>query len=185
MEFDSDSDELAELLRAAADEGEITLGAASKSDDKFGSAISGAIPNDETQTSDGTQNAAVKLAEEAYDSSDEEDLQNFFERKYNEYGRDINTMLKRKDADRVDIIVGNEVSKSMRQSDFTFGKRAPPKPPVTATKRTTENLENVYTDPIFGLRLIQPLVSSTALRERMLGRKVSVMPNHVSLIDNK
>lgn len=160
MEFnlDSPSDELAELLQAAADEGEIDSSCT-------------IIPNSTTavqkQSSDKRSNVPVKLAEEAYDSSDEEDMQNFFERKYNEYGSIINKMIKSKDAERVDTIVGNEVS----NFDFTFGKTALPHKPMNQPKRTSENLENnVYTDPIFGMRLIQPLISSTTLRERMLGR---------------
>lgn len=173
MEFDSDSDELAELLKAAADEGEIILGENAAPNTINVGEQSKDIPKNGIQTSDGTQTAPVKLAEDAYDSSDEEDLM-FFERKYHEYGRDINTMLKRSNADRVDAIIGKEVGKNLKQSEFTFGKTASPKPvqrPVTTLHTSTNNLENVYTDPIFGLRLVQPLISSTALRERMLGRQ--------------
>lgn len=201
MDFDSDSDELAELLKAAADEGEITL------NENGSSNVAPIPPVDQqhkenngtdnglfsTQAVEKTENASVKLAEEAYDSSDEEDLQNFFERKYNEYGRDINTMLKRSDAARMDSIVGNEVGKNLRQSNFTtrsvpeksFGQRATTsiKAPVPSKP---EKAENIYTDPIFGLRLIQPLISSTALRERMMGRRaveIRYLQNHLATAD--
>lgn len=188
--MDSDSDELAELLRAAADEGEITL------NENIAPNTSGLPENhgvskkpiSSTQSSDDVRNAPVKLAEEAYDSSDEEDLQNFFERKYNEYGRDINTMLKRKDDDRMDLVVGNAVNKSLRQSTFTSTNSAIKKPvSIQNTPKPTEKVvENVYTDPIFGLRLVQPLVSSTMLRERMIGREaieIRYLQNHLQNSD--
>lgn len=150
---DDFDDELSDFLQAAAEEGEIILGNATES---------------KTQTK--SDAAAVVAGRDAYDSSDEEDLQNFFERKYNEYGRDINHMLKRNDADRVDAVIGSEVSKNLWQSEFVAktGKSVPPPKPVPVP--VSKAPENVYKDPVFGLRLIQPLISSTALRERMLGR---------------
>lgn len=148
-------DELSDFLQAAAEEGEITLGNTT-----------------EPKTQTNGDASAVVPGRDAYDSSDEEDLSNFFERKYNEYGRDINHMLKRKDADRVDAVIGGEVSKNLRQSEFVAKKSVPPAPPkpVPVPVPISKPTEDVYKDPVFGLRLIQPLISSTALRERMLGR---------------
>lgn len=185
--MDSDSDELAELLKAAADEGEITLNeniAPNTTNLPVTYGVS-KLPISSTQTAVDVQNVPVKLAEEAYDSSDEEDLQNFFERKYNEYGRDINTMLKRKDDDRMDLMVGNAVNKSLRQSKFASANNTVQKPvsvPQNTLKTVEKVAENVYTDPIFGLRLIQPLISSTMLRERMIGRQsveIRYLHNHL------
>ncbi|XP_055309526.1 protein MCM10 homolog [Sitodiplosis mosellana] len=155
MNAEYSGDELADLLQDAADEGEITL--------------------NDTTVPKIPINSDIAAVRDVYDSSDEEDLQNFFERKYNEYGRDINHLLKRKDADHVDAVIGNEVSKNLRLSDIKFGLSASQKsvdmPVSVATCKTTaDRSENVYIDPIFGLRLVQPLISSTALRERMLGR---------------
>lgn len=186
MDFDSDSDELAELLQAAAEEGEIVLNEnvapnSSTSNEKE-------LQKDGINKSVSTPNAPVKLAEEAYDSSDEEDLTNFFERKYNEYGRDINTMLKKQDADRTDTIVAKEVNKSLQRSNQAGNKLDPYKPSnqIPKTSKTIEKLENIYTDPIFGLRLVQPLISSTALREHMLGRQpveIRYLQNHLQNAD--
>lgn len=186
MDSDPEFDELAELLQAAAEEGEISFNENATPNVTL---HQNAPPKDvaATQSSTETKKPEVKLSEEAYDSSDEEDLQNFFERKYNEYGRDINTMLKRKDADRVDCIVGKEVNKSLQQSKFTTtttkkavtnGVSSQPKALKTEDKVTG----NVYTDPIFGLRLVQPLISSTILRERMIGRQpveIRYLQNHL------
>lgn len=184
MDNDSELDELAELLQAAAEEGEISFGeniAPNITSQQNASSSTAAVKQPSTEK----KKTAVKLAEEAYDSSDEEDLQNFFERKYHEYGRDINTMLKRKDADRVDSIVGKEVTKSLQQSAYnatrkagTNGVSSQAMTPKTENKVT----ENTYTDPIFGLRLVQPLISSTILRERMIGRQaveIRYLQNHL------
>lgn len=189
MDFDSDSDELAELLKAAADEGELTLSenippnSSNVTESQSTSKNVGLAKKPDDKSS-----APIKLAEEAYDSSDEEDLQNFFERKYNEYGRDINTMLKKKDADHLDSIVGKEVNAKLRQSNFT-NRNASVRPPVSqpyVAPKPAEKPENIFTDPIFGLRLVQPLISSTALRERMIGRKpveIRYLQNHLQSAD--
>lgn len=182
MEDDSDFDELAQLLQVAAEEGELNFGANDAPDI---TQQQNTLPNDvlNTPSQSNAKKTEVKLAEEAYDSSDEEDLQVFFERKYNEYGRDINTMLKRKDADRVDSIIGKEVSKSLTTTTtrpLAVSVNAQPKTLVTrAEEKATDN---VYTDPIFGLRLVQPLISSTILRERMIGRQaieIRYLQNHL------
>lgn len=190
MDNDSDFDELAELIQAAAEEDEITLNENTAPNVIAVTDQQGEQKND-TQSTDATAEKTkkpVKLAEEAYDSSDEEDLQNFFERKYHEYGRDINTMLKRKDADRIDTIVGKEVNRSLRQSPFT-PTSGPLSKSVSSQQKTPkplEPVENVFTDPIFGLRLVQPLISSTMLRERMIGRQpveIRYLQNHLMNAD--
>lgn len=189
MDFDSDSDELAELLKAAADEGEIVLSENIPPNSANETESQSTSKNvDSTKKPNDKSSAPIKLAEEAYDSSDEEDLQNFFERKYNEYGRDINTMLKKNDADRLDAIVGKEVNAKLRQSNFTSrnsGVQKPVNQPYV-TPKPVEKPENIFTDPIFGLRLVQPLISSTALRERMIGRKpveIRYLQNHLQSAD--
>lgn len=185
MDSDPELDELAELLQAAAEEGELSF---SENATPIAIQRENAAPNAAAgvQTPTATKKPEVKLAEEAYDSSDEEDLQNFFERKYNEYGRDINTMLKRKDADRVDTIVGKEVNKSLQQSKFTTANKALASGVANGQAKTgrTEDKApaSVYTDPIFGLRLVQPLISSTILRERIIGRQpveIRYLQNHL------
>lgn len=201
--MDSDSDELAELLRAAADEGELNfnenIAPNSNSATITQSEVSKTVTPNETDTVDKTKNGKdgdqpIKLTEDAYDSSDEEDLQNFFERKYNEYGRDINTMLKRKDADRIDLVVGNEVDKNLRKSNFNSKTiENAPKPPPPATTVRSQSFtqpapknENVFTDPIFGIRIVQPLISSTMLRERMIGRnavEIRYLQNYLQSAD--
>lgn len=189
MDNDSELDELAELLQAAAEEGEISF-----SENATPSVTQHQnVPSNDVavvQSSTDKNKTEVKLAEEAYDSSDEEDLQNFFERKYNEYGRDINTMLKRKDADRVDNIIGKEVTRSLQQPTTSTTTKKAVTNGVSSQPKTLNNAEkatgSVYTDPIFGLRLVQPLISSTILRERMIGRQpveIRYLQNHLQTGD--
>lgn len=184
MDFESDSDELADFLQAAAEAGEITL------DENVAPNSSEQQNGNGSQISVDKAKEAVKLAEEAYDSSDEEDLQNFFERKYTEYGRDINTMLKRKDAAHKDSVIGNEISKNLRKSNAPVANKPTPPPQTTRfsqqAPKPAEKQENFVTDPIFGLRLVQPLISSTMLRERMTGRKaveIRYLHNHLQTAD--
>lgn len=197
--MDSDSDDLNDFLRIAAEEGELQLSENRTPANNTPSAC--ALPN--AISAKKGDDKPIKLAEEAYDSSDEEDCQSFLDRKYSEYGRDINTMLKRKDAARHDVIVGNEVDRSIRNSRLTVTNT--PSGAVTTSKSMPEivprlqtsqpairastseiKAENVYTDPIFGLRIVQPLISSTMMKERMVGRKpveIRYLPNHLQVAD--
>lgn len=182
--MDSDTDELSELLLLAAEEGELSL-------------LENVAPNQSTATPHKVKDAASASAEksgkvvaekpfrpieEGMDSSDEEDLQNFFDRKYNEYGRDINLMLKKNEEMRKDTIVGREVANSLRSKSTTnitskSQSVATIKPSAIITSRPLYSqpppkLEdvNIYTDPIFGIRIVQPLISSAMMKERMVGR---------------
>lgn len=167
-----DSDELAELLRIAAEEEDIDLSVSKTSSENNSTNSQLTTKNDLPSSASASGNdKPIKLAEEAYDSSDEEDLQNFFERKYNEYGRDINTMLKRKDADRLDIIVGNEIDKNIRNSAIVNKKSTAQQSSFGSQQQSSGKVENVFIDPIFGIRIVQPLISSSLLRERMTGRQ--------------
>lgn len=196
--MDSDTDDLTELLLLAAEEGELSL-------------MENVAPN-QSVTSQKVDNVAkssvdpsgksagekpFRPIEEGMDSSDEEDLQNFFDRKYNEYGRDINLMLKKKEEARKDTVVGREVASSLRatssqkataQSQSIVARN----PSTIITSRPLSQpppkLEdvNIYTDPIFGIRIVQPLISSAMMKERMVGRTavdVRNLQNHLERND--
>lgn len=86
-------------------------------------------------------------------------------RDYNNSGRDIKYLLE------------TSSSTSSKQLNLTTNKltttwKCPPKAakPSTSTPATIHN-SDVYADPIFGIRIIKPLVSSTVLKERMVGRQ--------------
>lgn len=91
------------------------------------------------------------------DSSDDEDNKYFEEAKYNDCGKTIKHLIQ------------STASEGSYKSETW-------KPPVNSniktqpvSKTTTPN--EVLYDPIFGIRIINPLVSSKVLQERMVGRE--------------
>lgn len=107
--MDSDTDELSELLLLAAEQGELSLLENGVPDQSVPmEKVNDAAKSSVESTAKGTVDKPFRPIEDGMDSSDEEDLQNFFERKYNEYGRDINLMLKKNEEARKDTIVGRE-----------------------------------------------------------------------------
>lgn len=187
--MDDDFDELDQLLMLVTTETELAPERGIVSTDE----TTVASCSTENQTKPKKTNDDSKTADNGMDSSDEEDLQNFLERKYNEYGRDVNTMLKQKVAERQDSFIDREVrnslSQNLRQNTKTERNQRTQLPPVrpAATSvyqpKPIENI-NIYTDPIFGLRIVQPLVSSSLLSERMAGRTPIDMKNLNHHIDH-
>lgn len=128
------------------------------------------------------------------DSSDDEETRNFLERKYNEYGKGISKMLKQKEEERVDLQISNIIDRTLKKEGSKAKvepKAAPLKKvepiesngrpfpasvkadPAPVGKGTIPDVfhKSVYTDPIFGIRIVHPLLSSATLQERMQGRK--------------
>ncbi|XP_023295479.2 protein MCM10 homolog [Lucilia cuprina] len=142
------------------------------------------------------------------DSSDDEEIKNFLERKYNEYGCDINKKLKEQKQAAKESKADYEIDKFLKEdksnNNAAEGGKSlsmhiknphhPTKrqslisdsfkkmPETKAAGNVSENKDrrslptngassSVYTDPVFGLRIINPLISSTLLIERMSGRK--------------
>ncbi|XP_065358028.1 protein MCM10 homolog [Calliphora vicina] len=140
---------------------------------------------------------------EELDSSDDEEIKNFLERKYNEYGCDVNKKLKQQKQAAKEAKADYEVDKFLKEDkkngasegglsmhvknphnptkrqsliSHTFKKLPESKTAVSdngerKSVHTTAAHSSIYTDPVFGLRMINPLVSSTMLSERMNGRK--------------
>uniref|UniRef100_A0A1Q3EWW6 Protein MCM10 homolog n=1 Tax=Culex tarsalis TaxID=7177 RepID=A0A1Q3EWW6_CULTA len=119
------------------------------------------------------------------DSSDDEETRNFLERKYNEYGKGISTLLKQKEEERIDGQISSFVDRSLKKADSGVArvqlKKDEPQVRLGAVKADSLPVgkgaiadvfqKSVYTDPVFGIRIVHPLVSSTVLQERMQGRK--------------
>lgn len=90
------------------------------------------------------------------DSSDDEENKYYENKKYNEYGREIKYLLE----------------SSATTKDETIAETTWKSPPKIANMRETSD---VYTDPVFGIRIVKPLISSTVLKERMIGRQAVPM----------
>uniref|UniRef100_A0A336N3B0 CSON009751 protein n=1 Tax=Culicoides sonorensis TaxID=179676 RepID=A0A336N3B0_CULSO len=110
------------------------------------------------------------------DSSDDEDVRNFLERKYNEYGRDIKNSLKKQEEEQKDRRISHEVTSSLKVNPSTIAGQSTSFKQKVSTETKSQPLTNffekttVYTDPVFGMRIKQPLISSAVLLERMQGR---------------
>ncbi|XP_037710125.1 protein MCM10 homolog [Drosophila subpulchrella] len=129
------------------------------------------------------------------DSSDDEEVKNFLERKYNEYGSDINQNLKQQRQNAHESRVAREVDKELKKTtqmvtstpqplknphnpikrqstvSSSFQRPPPAAAAVASTSQPSAPVSAVFTDPVFGLRMINPLISSSLLQERMAGRK--------------
>lgn len=108
---------------------------------------------------------------DAGDSSDDEEQRDFQNAKYNEFGRDINKKLKEKEEARKydSIKVFSTVPQASTSRNASSSTQE-------ANKATVKRLQSapsepsVFCDPVFGLRIVQPLISSSTLKERMEGR---------------
>ncbi|CAG9838757.1 unnamed protein product [Diabrotica balteata] len=102
------------------------------------------------------------------DSSDDEDRRNWEEKKYTESGREIKKILD------VPTKIGSNKSRVSRVSNWK-------KSSVPAVKENNKKSVNPLNNPnpsvfsqadvIFGIRVINPLVSSAVIAERMIGRE--------------
>lgn len=144
-----------------------------RDDDAFSKALTSCASSSPTATTPSTVPSLIR-ENGAQDSSDDEDMKNFLEQKYNEYGRDVQSKLKKQNEEKIDLMITKEVERSITKSKpknfapeiHQFPKYNPK--PVNAT--TKSEGVGIYTDPIFGIRIIHPLISSTQIGERMVGR---------------
>ncbi|KAM8717199.1 hypothetical protein ACLKA7_003981 [Drosophila subpalustris] len=168
-----------------------------REDSSFANAFSYEVAVKATKANDP---AKAKPTEPELDSSDDEEVKNFLERKYNEYGSDINQKLKQQRESAHESKVAREVDQSLRTTTTKLVTSTPqpealrlknPHNPITRKSLTSNSFQRpppttattcsqpfqqtpvstTYTDPVFGLRMINPLISSSLLQERMNGRK--------------
>ncbi|KAK0090526.1 hypothetical protein PV325_012580 [Microctonus aethiopoides] len=139
----------------------------------------------------------LRLLNHDEDSSDEDDKKYFEDQKYSEAGKEIKLLLKNQEFDQNEssILKESPVFKSSpmknnssswddvkeKVKNNTFVKS--PKSSITKSNNSIKDKaktgpliewlnkpSDIYTDPIFGLRIITPLVSSAELKERMKDR---------------
>lgn len=131
---------------------------------------------DKQQAGPSTDNASSLLQSGEGDSSDDEEQRDFQSCKYNEFGRDINKKLKSNEETRKfnSIRIAPDFASLTRgpSTSTSFLSKAPPaiKPAVVKRPSSAPAEPAVFCDPVFGLRIVQPLISSTTLKERMEGR---------------
>uniref|UniRef100_A0A6V7HYA3 Protein MCM10 homolog n=1 Tax=Bracon brevicornis TaxID=1563983 RepID=A0A6V7HYA3_9HYME len=117
---------------------------------------------DELEKIEESKDASSLIHRKHLDSSDEEDEKYFKEEKYSTSGRNVKELLKHQ----------SERSESNRQESSKGSEKIIKKQgETTALTNWLNKPADVYSDPIFGLRIVKPLISSTELRERMQGRR--------------
>lgn len=125
-----------------------------------------------TDPKPGTSSGSSLFRPADADSSDDEEQRDFQNTKYNDFGREINKKLKENEETRkFESIRVAEPSTSSAATPYTFLS----KPTVNRVANNSRSQPAapepaVFCDPIFGLRIVQPLVSSSTLKERMSGR---------------
>ncbi|XP_058807440.1 protein MCM10 homolog [Phymastichus coffea] len=122
-------------------------------------------------------------------SSDDEDAKYFEKQSYSEYGQEIKQLLKNRESQKADqsflrnfkkenVPVNVTSNSSSLSSNFNSATRTNSKYSLQVqSSPLIPKQKDVYCDPIFGLRIIKPLVSSAELTERMNGRKAVTVSN--------
>lgn len=103
------------------------------------------------------------------DSSDEEES-NKITSKYNDFGQDINKKLKlaeeTKKYNAIKVTNDSEFKPGTSKSFRAGSSTAPP----NSSLNLNQVKETVFCDPIFGLRIVNPVISSASLKERIIGK---------------
>lgn len=138
--------------------------------------------NKSIQNFDSKKEAPINaLLSSELDSSDDEDAANFLERKYNEYGRDIQSILKQKSIEKKDQQISKTVEKCLNEAKESWTQSSKPhKFPDYKPQQPSSIVPlsiGIYTDPVFGIRIVHPLISSSVLLERMAERTAVSLAN--------
>lgn len=109
------------------------------------------------------------------DSSDDEDNRNYQDQRYNECGKNIKNLLRTSEELTGPSKSGfNGDSVNWKSTKSTGTNVLIPKPTktdnLTPKHQMKASEEIFYTDPFFGMRIKNPLVSSAVLKERMVDR---------------
>ncbi|XP_047347967.1 protein MCM10 homolog [Vespa velutina] len=123
------------------------------------------INNSKCNTSNQKANNSENIDElfgDNIDSSDDEDKRYFEKQKYSEYGRNVKLLLKKDEVKKKDISATYERdSRSLSVKSITSNNNVKNLSPVQ---------NSVYSDPFFGIRIVNPLISSKQMREQMNGK---------------
>lgn len=130
------------------------------------------------------------------DSSDDEEKRNYTERKYNDYGSQIKKSLDHQEQEQNERRIEFESRLRQANVDVKIAKKSSSfkqlQVPQENNKNTfcvpetkNKNVSDVYTDPIFGIRITKPLISSSALLDRMQGREAVNMLRVKRYVENE
>lgn len=119
--------------------------------------------NNESKSTDNDK-ITSEIYDDKLDSSDDEDRRYFEEQKYSNYGREIKQLLKECSSLKTERPVKLQSEKTVnfnnnKSKTFDFNN---------VIKNNDNSIaKDIYSDPFFGIRIINPLISSAELKERM------------------
>ncbi|XP_059057725.1 protein MCM10 homolog [Achroia grisella] len=130
------------------------------------------------------------------DSSDDEERRNYTERKYSDYGTEVKKILDTKEHEQCDKQLDFEIRLRKTNDDTKAARSSSFKKVEVASETNTKNLfcapdikakqaADVYTDPVFGIRIVKPQISSLALLDRMQGREAVNMLRVKRYVENE
>lgn len=102
------------------------------------------------------------------DSSDDEDNRDFENQKYNECGRSLKQLLETVEPKSITHPQSSPNTSAWKPNN---AKNVPPKKHKSSVPPKTNAKPAVDSHPIFGLRVINPLVSGSLLEDRMVGKE--------------
>ncbi|CAK1553851.1 unnamed protein product [Leptosia nina] len=150
------------------------------------------IPETHDITSDSDATCSVVHTGDT-DSSDDEERRNYTERKYDDYGSLVKKSLQQKDQECIEERLEFESRLRERNRDMKLSKIIAKKASTSGscnneTFRTPDKKNStleLFTDPVFGIRISKPLVSMTALVDRMHGREAVNMLRVKRYVENE
>nr|CAD7413848.1 unnamed protein product [Timema poppensis] len=110
------------------------------------------------------------------DSSDDEDNKYHEEQKYSNYGRHIKQLISKTNDWKATATGRDSYLPASRESLRKSTDHA--KDPISVVaKKPDKGTFDVYADPLFGIRIVKPLISSLSLKDMAIGRTVVPMAN--------
>ncbi|XP_071442899.1 protein MCM10 homolog [Hetaerina americana] len=109
------------------------------------------------------------------DSSEDEDNKYFDQQRLNDYGKCVKSMLNNQDEDKRLLPVAEFTGRSKTWKEK--GQLAAP------ASSSSKDISKLKFDPICGIRIINPLVSSASMQDKLVGRKLvtmSFIQNHIN-----
>ncbi|VVD02043.1 unnamed protein product [Leptidea sinapis] len=128
------------------------------------------------------------------DSSDDEERRNYTERKYSEYGSNIKKTLDQEEQEQTNKRLDFESRLRQTNIDIKVAKKSSFSKKLQLEKEkvmisTPDNKSHIandaFLDPVFGIRIYKPLISSTALLDRMQGREAVNMLRVKRYVENE
>lgn len=116
-----------------------------------------------------TNTAASQIHQGDTDSSEDEEGNRKTTSSYNEFGQFVRKRLAHQSEEATDRLKGTNVPQGWKSKQGALTNLS--KPSVKPVEQGSSGDGNGFTDPFFGIKILNPLIGSTTLAQRMEGRK--------------